>query len=151
MNFSRTHPIAVRPTESGHSIQSRTANVGLSDLGVKAARLELSAEPGLESEPSRLGQTALMIATLLFPLRQANLADALQNRRTRMHGAVRIRLPGLGILPRRNGRSCLSLRDRLMAVAAVIAAVGRDLVNRFGDLSQQLRQHFAIAHDIGRG
>src|SRR5512143_1454472 len=133
MNFSRTHPIAVRHTESSHGIQRRTANVGLSDLGVKAARLELSAEQGLEPEHGCLSQTALMIATLLFPWRQANLADALQNRRARMHGAIRMRLPGLGILPRRNGRSCLSLRDRCMAVATVIAALGRHLGNRFWD------------------
>src|SRR5512143_2802303 len=101
MNFSRPHPIAVRHTESGHGIQSRTAKVGLSDLGVKAVRLERRAEQGFEPEQGGLGQTALRIATLLFPWRQANLADARKKRRARMHGAVRMRLPGLGMLPRR--------------------------------------------------
>ena len=81
---------------------------------VKAARLELSAEQGLEPEHGRLGQTAPGVTTLLFPLRQADLADPLQNRCARMHRAVRIQLPGLGIVPRRNGRSCLALNERLM-------------------------------------
>jgi hypothetical protein len=94
MNFSRTHPIAVRHTESGHGIQSRTANVGLGDLSIEAARLELSAEQGLEPEHGRLGEAAPVVVTLLFPLRQADLTDTFQNCRARMHRAIRTRLPG---------------------------------------------------------
>lgn len=74
MNFSRTNPIAVRHTQSGHGIQGNTTDVGLGNLGNQGACLELTAKQRLELEHSRLGQAAPMIATLLFSRRQADFA-----------------------------------------------------------------------------
>ena len=98
MNFSRTNPIAVRHTQSGHGVQCRTADVGLGDLRVKAASPEPILEQGLEPENRRLGQAAPMVATLLFSRRQTDFSDPLQKTGARMHRAIGVGGPGLSVL-----------------------------------------------------
>src|SRR5436853_3963008 len=120
--------IAVRHSQVCHPVQRRTPHKQLSSLSLKAASTNTPAKDRLHSEDLRLCQRPPMIATLTFPLSSPLLSNRTQVLISDMSFSFRITvLPYLRSLLRRNRRPRLSFSNRVIAVAAVICSVGRDL------------------------
>src|SRR5256885_1887366 len=133
--------VAVGHSQVRHPVQRRTPHKQLSGLSRKGASTDPFTKDRLDSKDLRLSQRPPMIARLTFPLSASLLSDCSQVLITNMSLGFRITvLPYLRSLLRRNAGLRLSFSDGVIAVAAIIGSISRDLAQLIRDLLQQVRQ-----------
>src|SRR5215212_4635986 len=122
--------VAVRHPEVRHPVQRRAPHQQLRRLPIERARTDSLAEDHLHAKDSRLGQRAPVVVTISLPSCAPRAADGSQVLIADMALTLRVAVaPDARPLLRRDGRPRPQLADRVIAVAAVIRAVGRDLAN----------------------
>lgn len=80
--------VTIRHPQSGHNIHRGHARKRFGHLVIKVAIFQLIAKQGLDTEHRGFGETALMIATGLFPLLFAVFLALANNRRAGMGSSV---------------------------------------------------------------
>lgn len=147
----RRDHVTVGHPQMRHPIQRRASDKHLCCLPLKAARSDSLAKDHLHSKDLRLGQRAAMIATVSLPLPSSLATDRTQVFITDVAFSFRIAvLPDARPLLRWDSRSCCSLSNGVIAVAAIIGPVSRDLRDFVLDLLQQVRQQLRVLETIGR-
>src|SRR5579871_2132343 len=147
---ARLCSIALRHRQPRHQVEGSTPYEQFDRLTVKIPRTQPLREAGLETKHACLGQTALMIARLLFPTLAAYFADGSQVLVT-----IQALLLGVGMhpdtrsLPRRNKGFGPLLPDGLVAVAGVISPIGGHTLYRSLHLLDKFGQDLAVGIVVG--
>lgn len=127
------------------SVQCRAPHQQLSRLPIKGARTDSLAKDHLHAKDSRLGQTAPMGITFSLPGRTPFAPDLSPVLITDVPLGLCIAvLPNLRSLLRWNAGPRFSLANRIIAVAAVIRAIGCDLRDFVLDLFQQVGKYLRV-------
>jgi len=143
--------IAIGHPQVRHPVQRRASDKQLRGLPFKATRTDPFAKDCFHSKDLRLGQRAAMVARLALPLSPSFAPDGSQVLITDVPLSFRVAmLPDARPLLWRDGRSRFSLSDRVIAVAAIIRAIGRDLAQLILNLFQQVRKYLRVFETIGR-
>lgn len=109
----------------------------------------MSAKEGFQTKHRGFGQTAPVIAAVLFPDLATALRDPLQDFGARMRLTVGQRRPGDGPGTGWNQGGRLTIQQRLVTGVGIVGTVRRHGGERFlgGQLLQQVRQHPGIPHE----
>ncbi len=143
--------ITVRHPQVRHSVQCRAPHQQLRCLSLKAASTNALTEDHLHAKDLRLGQRAAVVIALSLPLSTPGAADGTQILIADVPLSFRVSmLPDARSLLRRDRRSCSSASDRLIAVAAVVGSIGRDLANLVLDLREQVFEQLRVLERVGR-
>ena len=147
----RRDRVAVGHPEMRHPVQRRAPHQQLRRLPGERARTDSLAKDHLHAKDSRLGQRAPVVAALPLPRRPPLSPDRAQVLIADVPLRTRVAvLPDTRPLLRRDGRARPQLADRVIAVAAVIGPVGRDLPQLTLDLRKQVRQQSRVLERVGR-
>src|SRR5918911_1546434 len=122
--------VAVRHPQVRHPVQRRAPHQQLRRLPVEAAGADSLAKDHLHAEGSRLSQRAPVVAAVPLPLRPPRAADGSQVLVAGVALTLRVAvLPDARPLLRRELRPVPPLSDPVVTVAAVIRAIGGDLLD----------------------
>src|SRR5262245_14618868 len=133
-----------------HPIQCRAFDKHFVELILDFVTLKPLAKCCLVAKDRRFSERSPMVADFLFPSLLTNLTNAPQVLIARLALGFTISvLPDARPFARRNGRSCLTLIERLITIPPVISPIGAHLRNWAINAIQQLRKHLRISNVVG--